>query len=175
MPCSPHRSWLELERNSERLGCADRYCESRWCNSGGKQLAAALPDRTSELMASHMNSKVNRTMFWRFVVVLAAAIVSFDALAWRSFQQSESESESREHRLLDAIKHWKQFQFVISDCELCDLRTSLTEATFAHLCSELRLDPPSTRRGLECGRLSAAGSYFIEPMRKRWAVGLKEL
>ena len=77
-------------------------------------------------------------MFWRFVVVLAAAIVSFEALASRSFQQFESESESEFERALAARRNQalETVSICYSDCEQYDLRTSLAEATFGRLCSE---------------------------------------
>jgi hypothetical protein len=75
-------------------------------------------------------------------IVIAAAIVSFDALTLQSFQEFESKSESEFERALVARRNKASETASIcdSDCEQYDLRTSLAEATFGHLCSQLRLE-----------------------------------
>ena len=62
-------------------------------------------------------------MFWRFVVVLAAAIVSFDSVAQQSFQEFESVTQfERALTAIDAIKHRKKLQCImaIANGTLCE-------------------------------------------------------
>jgi hypothetical protein len=125
-------------------------------------LLLLFPDRTSQPMATHMNGKVNKTQCFGGLL-LYLPLPLFHLKRWLSdhSNNSKAKASSSERWLLAAIKHWKQFQFVIATANstICG-RLSQKLPLDAYVRS-LRLDPPSTKRGLEYGRLSAAGSYFL--------------
>jgi hypothetical protein len=102
-------------------------------------------------------------MVGRFALILiAAAIVSFDVSAQQSFQELESTSDfERALAAVDAIKHRKQFQcaMTIANGALCQcLVQKLPVDTYVRSYASIT---SLTKEGSEFGQLSAANKTVV--------------